>query len=122
MFNYSRNSILRHIYDVSPERLQKAVCGLADGSYHVYVTERDSEHIQGSVINGDGKEYACSIGDGYLSCECADFGYRNATCKHLLAFALRILQVEDLVASEPAEELVVNLTLGKARKTWQTTA
>jgi hypothetical protein len=91
----SHDFILRHIDDVSPERLQRAVCGLADGTYHVYLTQQDNQHVAGSVINGDGKEYACSIGDGYLSCECPDFGFRKVTCKHLLAFAMRILQVEE---------------------------
>jgi SWIM zinc finger len=88
--------ILKHvIYPNSPERLQRAVCGLADATYHVYLTQQDDQHVQGSVINGDQREYAVQIGDGYLSCECPDFGYRKATCKHLLAFALRILQVEE---------------------------
>jgi SWIM zinc finger len=115
LFNYSRNSILRHIYDVSPERLQKAVCGLADGTFHVYLTQQDNEHVCGSVINVDGKEYAVSIGDGYLSCACPDFGYRNATCKHLLAMALRILQTEEGVVEGEPEERPVNLKLGRAR-------
>lgn len=96
----SNQFILKHIYDVSPERLQKAVCGLADGSYQVYLTQQGNHHVAGSVINGDGKEYAVQIGDGYLSCECADFSYRQVTCKHLLAFALRIMQVEEAVVEE----------------------
>lgn len=91
----SHAQLINSIRSESPERLQRAVCGLADGSYHVYVTEQDSEHVRGSVINGDGKEYAVSIGGGFLSCACPDFGYRRATCKHILAFALRILQVEE---------------------------
>jgi uncharacterized Zn finger protein len=92
--------ILKHIYQVSPERLQKAVCGLADGTFHVYLTQQDSAHVRGSVINGDGKEYGVSIGDGYVSCQCPDFGYRKVTCKHVLAFALRILQAEEGVVEE----------------------
>lgn len=86
--------ILNHIYQVSPERLQRAVCGLADGSFQVYLAQQDNQHVAGSVINGDGKEYAVQIGEGYISCACPDFGYRNVTCKHLLAFAMRILQSE----------------------------
>ncbi len=117
----SHDFILKHIVDVSPERLQRAVCGLADGTYHVYLAQQDNEHVRGSVINGDGKEYAVSIGNGFLSCACADFGYRKVTCKHLLAFALRILQVEEGVVEEEPEERPVNLKLGKVRKTWQTT-
>jgi hypothetical protein len=108
--------ILRHIYNVSPDRLQRAVCGLAAGSYHVYVTQQDSEHVAGSVINGDGKEYGVSIGDGYVSCACPDFGYRKvAACKHLLSFALIILQTEEGVVEEEPEERPANLKLGKAR-------
>lgn len=116
--------ILKHIYQISPERLQKAVCGLADGTFHVYVTQRGSEHAQGehaqgehvagSVINGDGREYTVQIGDGFLSCACADFVHRQVPCKHLLAFALRILQVEEGVQEEPGQR-PVNLKLRRAR-------
>ncbi len=70
--------------------------------------------MKGSVINRDGKEYACSIGDGFLSCACADFVHRQVPCKHLLAFALRILQVEEGVQEEP-EQRPVNLKLRRAR-------
>lgn len=110
----SHDFILRHVYDVSPERLQKAVCGLADGSYHVYVTERDSEHVAGSVINGDGREYAVSVGEGFISCECPDCSYRKAICKHLLAMALQVLRAEGVVQEEP-EQRPVNLKLRRAR-------
>ncbi len=88
---------------VEAGRLAKAVEGLSDGSYHVYVTEQDSEHVRGSVINGDGKEYGCSIGDGYVSCQCKDFWYRQTTCKHVLAMALQVLRAEEAVENEPEE-------------------
>jgi uncharacterized Zn finger protein len=88
------------IQSANPERLQRAVEGLADGTFHVYVTQQDREHVAGSVLNG--KEYGVSIGDGYLSCACPDFGYRRVTCKHVLAFALRILQAEEGVQEEQA--------------------
>jgi hypothetical protein len=87
--------ILSSIQNANPERLQKAVCGLADGSYQVYLTQQDNRHVQGSVISGEGKEYAVSIDERFLSCGCPDFSYRGTTCKHLLAFALRILQTEE---------------------------
>jgi hypothetical protein len=87
--------ILDALQTVSPDRLQRAVCGLADNTYHVDPAQCDTDHVSGTVMNGDGKEYAVSIGDGEVSCECPDFSYRKVTCKHLLAIVLRVLSVEE---------------------------
>jgi SWIM zinc finger len=67
------------------------------------------------VKNGDGKEYAVSIGDGYVSCSCPDFSYRKVTCKHLVMLAVQLLRAEGRVDKEPVER-TFNLKLGKARK------
>ena len=73
----SHHFILDAIQSVSPERLQRAICSLASNDYHLYVTQCGAGSVAGTVMNGDGKEYTVSIGDGYMSCACLDFSYRG---------------------------------------------
>lgn len=112
--------ILDALQKVSPDRLQRAIHGLANGSYHVYLSHYDPERVSGTVMNGEGREYAVSIGNGYVSCDCSDFAYRKVTCKHILAVVLRVLSAQE-VGEEP-EKRPFNLKLGKVRPTWQAAA
>jgi hypothetical protein len=103
------------------ERLERAVCGLADGHYQIYLTQHDAKHVAGTVMIGDGKEYAVSICAGFVSCECRDFVYRHTTCKHVLALAVQVLHAGEVMEEEP-EERPVNLKLTKTRPGWQACA
>jgi uncharacterized Zn finger protein len=80
---------------VDGQRLQRAVRGLESGAFQVYVEHRDQEHVDGSVLNGDGQEYAVNIGNGYASCDCPDAVYRKVACKHVLAMALQLQRAEE---------------------------
>ena len=80
---------------VDGQRLQRAISGLEDGSFQVYCTLHDEEHVAGSVLNGDGQEYAVNIGNGYASCDCPDAVYRKVACKHVLAMALQLQRAEE---------------------------
>src|SRR5262245_21733484 len=97
----SHSLILATVQNVEKERLARAVCSLGDGSYHVQLHRHDGSYVCGTVKNSKGTEYAVTIGEGYLRCNCPDFSYhRNAACKHLLMLRLRVLQTEG-IAEEP---------------------
>jgi hypothetical protein len=84
--------ILGAIHDVSPERLQKAVCGLADGTLTVTLTRTSEADLRGLVRNGDGKEYGVTLIASMTTCSCKDSLYRGVTCKHAVALALFALR------------------------------
>ena len=76
----------------TPDRHQKAVRGLADGSLTITITRQTEQEIRAIVKNGDGKEYRCILTDSHAVCSCGDAFYRGATCKHLLAVCISQLQ------------------------------
>ena len=69
-------------------RLLKATEGLCTGTYHVTVTRRSAEEIQGVVLNGQGTEYHVAVWAGWAICSCPDSRHRGAVCKHALALVL----------------------------------
>jgi hypothetical protein len=84
--------ILGAIHDVSPERLQKAVCGLADGSLTVTITRQTEADIRGLVKNSEGHEYGVILTGNDSLCSCKDALYRGVVCKHAVALALYALR------------------------------
>lgn len=84
--------VLRALQHVSPDRLQRAVCGLADGSFTVTLTRHTETEIRALVKNGDGKEYGVTLSETLTSCSCKDALYRAVTCKHQVTVALQVLR------------------------------
>jgi hypothetical protein len=88
----TRALILAALREITPDRLQKAVCGLADGSLTITLTRQTEAEIRGLVKNGDGKEYGVTLTQGSTFCSCKDALYRGVTCKHAVATALYALR------------------------------
>jgi hypothetical protein len=84
--------ILAALREVTPERLQKAVCGLCDGSLTITLTRQTEAEIRALVKNGDGKEYGVTLTEALTACSCKDSLYRGVTCKHAVALALHVLR------------------------------
>ncbi len=82
-------TILQH---VSSDRLQRAVCGLADGSMTITLTRQSESEIRALVKNGDGKEYGVTLTESLTTCSCKDALYRGGICKHGAVVALHILR------------------------------
>src|SRR6266446_2581241 len=78
-----------------PERYQKAVHGLRDGTLTVSITRHTEQEIRAIVKNGDGKEYRCILTDDHTACSCGDNFHRGATCKHALAVVVFCLQRDE---------------------------
>jgi hypothetical protein len=99
----SHNSlILNTLKNCTPERLQKAVTGLADGSYAVTTTRLEDGEIRAFVKNGGDSEYGVTITAAATLCSCKDSMYRGLTCKHAVAVALHVLRTPP-----PAQEIPV---------------
>jgi uncharacterized Zn finger protein len=109
-------AVLRQI---PPDRFQKAVNCLADGSLAVTITSQSDTVIQATARSSSGKDYSLSLAAAGASCSCPDFLFRHAVCKHGVALALAVLRLPQ-PPTEPAEspepEQPVNLRLGKVRK------
>src|SRR5262245_14929098 len=89
--------VLAAVQQVSSDRLQRAVCGLADGTLTVTLTRQSESEIRALVKNGDGKEYGVTLTEALTTCSCKDALYRGTVCKHSIAvalFALRNPQTE----------------------------
>ena len=69
-------------------RLLKATEGLCTGTYHITVTRRSAEEVQGVVLNSKGTEYHVTVWAGWAICSCPDSRHRSAVCKHALALVL----------------------------------
>jgi hypothetical protein len=89
--------IMSALQHVTPERLQKAVCGLADGSLTVTLTRQADNEMRGLVKNGDGKEYGVTLAEASTFCSCPDALYRGLVCKHSVALALHVLRTPSSV-------------------------
>lgn len=92
-------TILKH---VSSDRLQRAVCGLADGSLTVTLTRQSESEIRALVKNGDGKEYGVTLTEALTACSCKDALYRALACKHATATALHVLRTPQPQKAAPA--------------------
>lgn len=84
--------ILYTVQQVTTDRLQKAVCGLANGSLTVIVTRQSDTEIRALVRNGDSVEYGVTLTDALTTCSCKDALYRGVICKHAVATALHVLR------------------------------
>ena len=93
---------LSTVQQVSLERLQRAVCGLVDGSITVTLTKQREGDIRALVTNGDGKEYGVTITETLTACSCRDALYRGGICKHAAAVALHALRSLPVTPEKPA--------------------
>jgi hypothetical protein len=62
--------ILHAVQDVSSDRLQRAVCGLADGTLTVTLTRQSDHDLRALVQNGTGSEYGVTLTDTLTACSC----------------------------------------------------
>jgi hypothetical protein len=84
--------VLHAVRDVTADRLQRAVCGLADGTLSCPLTCQSDHEIRALVKNGDGKEYGVTLTESLTTCSCKDALYRGGICKHATATALHVLR------------------------------
>jgi SWIM zinc finger len=108
--------IVSAIRDVTPERLQKAVLGLCDGSLTVTLTRQADNELRGLVRNGDGKEYGVTLTEDCTFCSCPDALWRGTSpCKHAVALALHVLRTppqekpQEKPASTPAPSHFIHI-------------
>ena len=94
-------TILKH---VPSDRLQRAVCGLADGSLMVTLTRQSEAEIRALVQNGDGKEYGVTLTESLTACSCKDALYRGGIYKHGVAVALHFLRAPQPKPAAPAPQ------------------
>src|ERR1041385_4369316 len=93
---------LSTMQQVSLERLQRAVCGLADGSLTVHLTRQCEGDIRALVTNGDNKEYGVTITETLTTCSCKDALYRGGICKHATAVVLYALRSAPATQEKPS--------------------
>jgi uncharacterized Zn finger protein len=96
--------VLTILQQVSSDRLQRAVCGLADGSLNATLTRQSNTEIRALVKNGDGKEYGVTLTESLVACSCKDSLYRGGICKHGVAVALYILRTQQPKTEAPAPQ------------------
>src|SRR6185436_12238778 len=84
--------VLHAVQEVPADRLQKAVCGLADGSLTITLTRQSECEIRALVKNGTGAEYGVTLTESLTACSCKDALYRGGVCKHATATALHVLR------------------------------
>lgn len=96
--------VLTAVQNVAADRLQNAVCGLADGSMIVTLTRQSDVEIWALVKNGDGKEYGVTLTESLSTCSCKDALYRGTVCKHAVAVALHVLHTLPSQKAAPAPQ------------------
>jgi len=102
--NSIQSLVLSAVQQVTADRLQRAVCGLADGSMTVTLTRQSENEIRALVKNGDGKEYGVTLTDSLTTCSCKDALYRGGICKHATATALHVLRSPQPKKEAPAPQ------------------
>ena|SRR2546422_8960399 len=85
-------SILAILRESTPDRHQKAVRGLADGTLTVTLVKQSDAEIRALVKNGSGLEYRVIINDAGSICSCPDAFYHRGPCKHAAAVCIFSLQ------------------------------
>ena len=90
--HHSHTLVLHVVQSVSSDRLQRAVCGLADGTFTVNLTGQSDTEVRGFVSNGDGKQYGVALTAERAFCSCPDSMFRHSTCKHAVVLALHVLR------------------------------
>jgi hypothetical protein len=96
--------VLTAVQQVSPDRLQKAVCGLADGTLSVTLTRQSDAEIRALVKNGNGSEYGVTLTEALTTCSCKDAMYRGEICKHATATALHVLRTPQAKKATPVPQ------------------
>ena len=102
-FTYS-SLVLTILQQVSSDRLQRAVCGFADGSLTVALTRQSDSEIRALVKNSDGNEYGVTLTESLIACSCKDALYRGGICKHGVAVALHVLWTSQPKTAAPAPQ------------------
>lgn len=115
--NPHHSLVLPVLQHVTPERLQKAVNALVDGSLTVTLTRQTEAEIRALVKNGEGKEYGVTLTETGAFCSCPDALYRGVTCKHATIVTLSVLRTAQAETKEPEAEgsQPYNLKLTKTR-------
>jgi hypothetical protein len=96
--------VLHAVQDVSSDRLQKAVCGLADGTLTITLTRQSERDIRALVQNGTGAAYGVTLTESLTACSCKDALYRGGVCKHATATALHVLRTPQSKQEVPAPQ------------------
>src|SRR5262245_59209107 len=109
--------ILNVLQQVTPDRLQRAVTALAEGSLTVTLTRQTATEVRAVVKNGDSKEYGVTVTETGAFCSCPDALYRGAVCKHATLVALSVLRLPQEDQSHEAERKP-DLTLARVRPGW----
>ena len=105
MTQFTHSSLVVTILQqVSSDRLQRAVYGLADGSLTVTLTRQSDAEIRALVKNGEGKEYGVTLTEALTACSCKDALYRGGICKHGVAVALHVLCTPQPKTTAPAPQ------------------
>src|SRR3954452_24791939 len=85
--------VLQAVEQISPEHLQGAVCGLADGTLTVRLTGHSSVAVCGSVQHARSQErYAVTLSAPRVCCSCPEFRFHRVPCTHAVAVALHVLR------------------------------
>ena len=96
--------VLHAVQEVPADRLQKAVCGLADGTLTVTLTRQSEADIRALVKNGNGSEYGVTLTKSLTACSCKDALYRGGICKHGVVVALYVLRTPQPKKEIPAPQ------------------
>ena len=96
--------VLTILKQVSSDRLQRAVCGLADGSMTVTLTRQSDSEIRALVKSGNDIEYGVTLTESLSACSCKDALYRGGICKHGVAVALYVLRTPQTQKEAPAPQ------------------
>src|SRR5262249_21904700 len=92
MSHNSHVLVLHAVQQSTPERLHRAVSGLADGTLTVNLTGQSDTEGRGFVSNSDGKPYVDVATTDRAFCSCPDAMYRKGICKHAVVLALHVLR------------------------------
>ena len=105
MTQFSHSSlVLTILQHVSFDRLQRAVCDLADGNLTMTITRQSEAEIRALVKNGEGSEYGVTLTESLTTCSCKDSLYRGMVCKHAVAIALHVLRTPQSKKEAPAPQ------------------
>jgi uncharacterized Zn finger protein len=96
--------VLTILQQVSSDRLQRAVCGFADGSMTMTITRQSGAEIRALVKNGDKKEYDVTLTESLSACSCRDALYRGVICKHGVAVAFHVLRTPQPKKAAPVPQ------------------
>jgi hypothetical protein len=93
-------SLLSILREATPDRHNRAVQGLKDGSLTITLTRQTDAEIRALVKNGDGIEYGVTLTGHGAFCSCKDALYRSRACKHAMAVCISRLQQHGPVANQ----------------------